>query len=43
MPSMSEPRAMTGLPLPQVAMKAVGMPAMPSWTVKPFFRRMSTR
>src|SRR5918993_402180 len=42
MPSMSLPRAITGLPDPQVAMKAVGMPATPSSTVKPFLRRMST-
>ena len=37
MPSMSEPSAITGLPLPHVAMNAVGMPATPSSTVKPFF------
>ena len=30
MSSMSEPSAITGLPLPQVAIHAVGMPAMPS-------------
>ena len=29
MPSMSEPSAMTGLPDPQVAVQAVGMPATP--------------
>ena len=29
--------AMTGLPEPQVATHAVGMPAMPRSTVKPFF------
>ena len=34
---MSEPSAITGLPLPHVAMNAVGMPATPSSTVKPFF------
>jgi hypothetical protein len=43
MPSMSEPSAMTGLPDPQVAMKAVGMPAMPSSTANPFFLRMPIR
>ena len=42
MPSMSLPSAITGFPDPQLAMKAVGMPAMPSCTVKPFFFRMST-
>ena len=40
---MSEPSAITGLPDPQVAMNAVGMPAIPSSTVKPFFSRMSIR
>ena len=38
---MSEPSAITGLPDPHVAMNAVGMPAMPSWTVKPFFSSTS--
>ncbi len=38
---MSEPSAMTGLPEPHVAMKAVGIPAIPAWTVNPFFFRMS--
>jgi hypothetical protein len=42
-PSMSEPSASTGLPDPQVAMKAVGIPAMPSSTVNPFFFRTSIR
>ncbi len=32
---------MTGLPDPHVATQAVGMPAIPSWTVKPFFLRTS--
>ena len=41
-PSMSLPRAITGFPDPQLAMNAVGMPATPSSTVNPFFRRMST-
>ena len=40
---MSDPSAITGFPEPQVAMNAVGMPAMPSSTAKPFFFRMSTR
>ena len=40
---MSDPSVSTGLPDPQVAMNAVGMPAIPSSTVKPFFFRMSTR
>ncbi len=40
---MSEPSAITGLPEPHVAMNAVGMPAMPSCTVKPFFLSTSTR
>src|SRR6266508_3742708 len=43
MQSMSEPSAITGLPDPQLAMNAVGMPAMPSCTVKPFFFKMSVR
>ncbi len=34
---MSEPNAMTGFPEPQVATKAVGIPAVPRSTVKPFF------
>ena len=40
---MSEPSAITGLPEPHVAMNAVGMPAMPSWTVNPFFFSTSIR
>ena len=40
---MSEPSAITGLPLPHVAIHAVGMPPMPRSTVKPFFSRMSAR
>src|SRR5262245_64813462 len=43
MPSMSEPSAITGLPLPQVAVQAVGMPAIPRFTVKPFRSRMDVR
>ena len=42
MPSRSEPSAITGLPEPHVATHAVGMPATPSRTVKPFVLRMST-
>ena len=34
---MSEPSEMTGLPDPQLAIHAVGMPARFSCTVKPFF------
>ena len=40
---MSEPSEITGLPEPQLAMKAVGMPEIPSSTVNPFFFRRSTR
>ena len=40
---MSEPSAITGLPDPQRATNAVGMPATPSCTVKPFCFRMPTR
>ena len=40
---MSEPSAITGLPLPHVAMNDVGMPATPSSTWKPFFLSTSTR
>ena len=40
MPSMSEPREMTGLPEPHFATHAVGMPATPCCTVKPFCSRM---
>ena len=43
MPSMSDPSAMTGLPLPHVAMNAVGMPATPSSIVKPFFLSSAMR
>ena len=42
-PSMSEPRAMTGLPDPQDANHAVGMPATPSVTVNPCFRSTPVR
>ncbi len=40
---MSEPSAITGLPLPQVATHAVGMPATPRFTAKPFFSRIPVR
>ncbi len=43
MSSISEPREMTGLPEPQVATQAVGMPAIPSRTVNPFLRSRSIR
>ena len=43
MPSMSEPIAITGLPEPQVATQAVGMPATPRWTLKPYFSSMPVR
>src|SRR3954447_5556818 len=43
MQSTSEPRAITGLPEPQRAVHAVGMPAPPSCTVKPFCRRIPVR
>ena len=34
---------MTGLPEPHVAYHAVGMPAKPRVTLKPFFSRMPVR
>ena len=40
---MSEPSAITGLPDPHVRDPAVGMPATPRSTVKPFFSRMPVR
>src|SRR5260221_12147689 len=40
MQSRALPRAMTGLPLPQRAIQAVGMPAMPFSTLNPFLARM---
>ena len=43
MSSRSEPRAITGFPEPHVATHAVGMPATPSCTVKPFWRSRFTR
>ena len=43
MQSMSEPSARIGLPDPQLAIHAVGMPAIPSCTVKPFFFRIPVR
>ena len=36
MPSMSEPSAITGDPLPHFATHAVGIPATPRSTLKPF-------
>ena len=39
--SISLPIAMTGLPEPQRATQAVGMPATPRSIVKPFFSRIS--
>src|SRR5262249_9938147 len=43
MSSMSEPREITGLPDPHVATHAVGTPANPRVTLKPFFSRMPVR
>jgi hypothetical protein len=43
MPSMSEPSAITGFPLPHLATQAVGMPAMPRSTVNPCFSRSDVR
>ena len=43
MPSMSEPSAMTGLPDPQVATHAVGMPDWPRVTLKPNFSSWPVR
>ena len=43
MSSISEPSEMTGFPEPQVATHAVGIPKIPSRTVKPFLRSRSTR
>jgi len=40
---MSDPSAITGLPDPQVATQAVGIPATPSVTVNPFFRSSPVR
>ena len=40
---MSDPSAITGLPLPQVATHAVGMPATPRRIAKPFFSSMAVR
>jgi len=40
---MSLPSAIFGPPFPQVAVKAVGMPATPFTTVNPFFFNMSIR
>ena len=41
--STSLPMAMSGPPVPQLAVHAVGMPAMPRVMVKPFFSRMPVR
>jgi hypothetical protein len=38
--SMSVINAMTGLPLPYVAVHAVGIPAVPCSTLNPFFSRI---
>ena len=43
MSSISEPSEITGLPDPQVATHAVGMPAKPRSTLKPSFSRMPLR
>src|SRR5689334_11029462 len=43
MQSTSEPSAITGLPDPQRAVHAVGIPATPSCTVNPFCRRIAVR
>jgi len=43
MSSMSEPNEITGLPEPQRATNAVGMPATPRSTLKPFCSRMPVR
>ena len=40
---MSEPSEITGLPYPQVATQAVGMPATPRSILKPSFSRMPVR
>ena len=40
---MSEPNEMTGEPLPHFATHAVGMPATPRSTLKPFCSRMPER
>ncbi len=40
---MSEPSEITGLPSPQVATQAVGIPATPRSTLKPSFSRMPVR
>ena len=39
---MSEPSASIGLPVPHFATQAVGMPMIPSCTVKPTFRSRPT-
>jgi hypothetical protein len=43
MQSMSEPKGMTGLPEPQEAIQAVGIPATPRSIWKPSFSRMLVR
>ena len=40
---MSLPSAMTGPPVPQVAVQAVGMPATPRSILKPFFSSTEVR
>src|SRR6516225_6108649 len=43
MSSMSDPRAMMGLPSPQVARNAVGIPATPRSILKPAFSKIPVR
>ena len=43
MSSMSLPSEITGLPEPQLATQAVGMPATPRWILKPSFSRIPVR
>src|SRR5688572_16203078 len=43
MPSISDPSEMTGLPDPQVAIHAVGIPEIPSSIVNPCWRRIFVR
>ena len=43
MQSISDPSAITGLPDPQVAIHAVGIPAMPRSILKPSFSRIPVK
>ena len=43
MPSISDPSAITGFPLPHSAIQAVGIPEIPFSTLKPLFSRISVR